>query len=250
MAPVSAAPAGGAGVSDPFEARPVIRPREQVELQLRQAILSGVFARGDRLPSEAALAVQFRVSRSTIREALRSLASGGLISKSTGANGGSFVEYFDHNDLADLVVERVTSTLELGSISYDEVAQFRNLLEVPSARLSAANRTDEHIEALRDIIDREKSTSADDPKVHDYNSEFHRVIADASGNRLLAAFIVAMHRITDPLAFIDTSPEVGRKAVSHHIAIFSSLVKGDADLAATAMADHLAYLQEHAIKRS
>jgi GntR family transcriptional regulator, transcriptional repressor for pyruvate dehydrogenase complex len=233
--------------TNPFEAKPVVRPREQVEAQLRQAILSGASPRGSRLPSEAALADQFRVSRSTIREALRSLASSGLISKSTGANGGSYVEYFDHHDLADLVVDRVTSTLELGSITYVEVAQFRNLLEVPSARLAASNRSDEQLAGLHEIIDREKTTSADDPMVHTYNSEFHQLIADASGNRLLAAFVAGMHRITDPLAFIDTSPEVGRKAVEHHIAIYSALANSDPDLAAAAMADHLDYLQKHAI---
>ncbi|MCA3749647.1 MAG: winged helix-turn-helix transcriptional regulator, partial [Rubrobacter sp.] len=74
-----------------FKPAPVRRAREQVESQLREAILSGTFRSGDRLPSELELAKSFGVSRTTVREALGSLASAGLISKVPGASGGSFV---------------------------------------------------------------------------------------------------------------------------------------------------------------
>jgi DNA-binding FadR family transcriptional regulator len=229
-----------------FQVEPVRRPREQVENQLRRAILTGVFPRGERLPSETQLAEQFQVSRSTIREALRSLAEAGLISKVPGANGGSFVEYFDHHHLADLVSERLSSTLELGSISYDEVAGFRNLLEVPCARLAALNRSEEHLAALHKVVEAEKHVTVDDPEVPAYNAEFHRILAEASGNRLVLAFVTALHSVMHPLAFIATSPEVGKQAVSHHIAIVGAVSSRDADKAAVAMERHLDYLREHA----
>jgi GntR family transcriptional repressor for pyruvate dehydrogenase complex len=225
---------------------PVMRPREQVESQLRAAILSGSFTRGQRLPSEAKLSEQFCVSRATIREALRTLAEAGLISKSPGANGGSFVIYFDHRMLGEVVSERLGNTLELGSISYDEVAEFRNMLEIPAARLAAMNHTPDHVAQLHDVIEREKMITVDDPMVDTYNSEFHRIIAEASGNRLVATFVAALHRVTHPLRFIDTSPEVGKQAVLHHIAIVSALADRDPDRTAERMQRHLDYLREHA----
>lgn len=234
-------------VKKAFHADPVLRPRQQVERQLKTAILRGVFAQGARLPSEVQLAAEFRVSRATVREALRSLAEAGLITKSPGANGGSFVEFVDHHTLSTAVSERLTSTLELGSITYDEVAEFRNLLEVPSARLAARNRTDAQLAALRDIIDLEKKTTVDDPNVHQYNVQFHCLIAEAAGNRVLAAFVAALHRVTHPLTFIDTSPELGRQAVKHHIAIVSAVAAQSADKAADAMQRHLTYLREHVV---
>jgi DNA-binding FadR family transcriptional regulator len=231
-----------------FQPEPVKRPRQQVESQLRSAILSGAFVRGQRLPSEAKLAEQFKVSRATIREALRALVTAGLISTVPGASGGSFVIYFDHHKLGDLVSERLSNTLELGSISYDEVSAFRNLLEVPSARLAAQNRTQEHIDALNELVDREKHASVDDPEIPEFNANFHRIVAEASGNRLLSTFVAALHRVTHPLGYIDTSEQVGRDAVRHHIKIVAAIAKQDPAAAERGMSDHLRYLQEHAAR--
>jgi len=224
-----------------------MRPRQQVEAQLRAAILSGRFARGQRFPSEAKLAEQFKVSRATIREALRALVEAGLISTVPGASGGSFVMYFDHHKLSDLVSERLHNTLEIGSITYEEVSVFRTLLEVPSARLAALNRTEEQINELNALVDQEKTASVDDPNVPNFNAEFHRIVAEASNNRLLSAFIVALHRVTHPLTFIETSPEVGRQAVRHHIKIVSAIADQDPDRAETCMTAHLDYLREHVV---
>ena len=77
--------------SKSFKPRQVTRPRDQVESQLREAILDGRFAQGNKLPPETELAQQFGVSRPTVREALGALVSAGLIRKIPGVAGGSFV---------------------------------------------------------------------------------------------------------------------------------------------------------------
>ena len=56
--------------SNTFKALQVTRPRDQVEGQLREAILDGRFTQGEKLPPETELAQQFGVSRPTVREAL------------------------------------------------------------------------------------------------------------------------------------------------------------------------------------
>ena len=228
-----------------FQPERVRRPREQVEFQIRQAILSGEFKVGDRLPTEAELARGFGVSRGTVREALRALATAGLIASSPGATGGSFVEAVDHRSLGERFGESLANVVQLGTLDYGEVADVRRMLEIPSARLAARNHGEEHMNQLREIIDREKSISFTDPDVPNLNAAFHRVLADASGNRMLAALISSMHWVTHPLSYIETSPELGRESVIHHISIASAVRERDEEAAATAMEAHLDYLRDH-----
>jgi GntR family transcriptional regulator, transcriptional repressor for pyruvate dehydrogenase complex len=228
-----------------FKVEPVLRAREQVEQQLRQAIHDGVFGLGDRLPSETDLTEHFSVSRTTVREALRTLVEEGLITRSPGARGGSFVEQVDHHALSELMLRPLNSTLKLGSISYDEVASVRDLLEVPIAELAALNRTDRHLEILHEVIDQEKATTSDDPEVPNLNARFHITLGEASGNRLLAAIVQTLHRTARPLSYIDTSQDVGRNSVRHHIAILKAVEAGNVTAARDAMRNHLRYLDEH-----
>lgn len=231
--------------SGKFRAARVTRPREQVEAQIRQGILDGAFPQGERLPSESRLAEAFGVSRATVREALRGLSESGLISTTPGATGGSFVQQIDHNALSILVSDRLRNVLGLGSVSYDEVARFRDMLEVPSVRLATEHRTDADLSDIRAVIDKEKATTVDDPAVADLNADFHSAIANASGNRVLSAFVSALHRLAHPVAFLEKDAEVGRRSVEHHIAVYKAIEAQDSDRAAEAMTEHLNYLDAH-----
>lgn len=225
-----------------FKPNPVRRAREQVETQLREAILSGTFRRGDRLPSEVELSESFSVSRTTVREALRSLASEGLISKTPGASGGSFVQVVDHQSLAALLGETMETTLRFGSINHDEVARVRRLLEVPSAGLAAEHRTDADLELLDYILARQKGLTVESPEVPNLDVDFHTAIAEASKNRVLSSFVSALHRVTRPVLFLDLSPEVGKATVAQHAAIVRAISEGSPQNAAHAMSEHLDYL--------
>lgn len=228
-----------------FTPRSVQRPREQVETQIRNAILSGQLTQGDRLPSESVLAELFSVSRPTVREALSALKESGLITKLAGAKGGSFIRYVDHHALDRAFAEQLSNTLEVGSVSPAELIGFRNMIEVPSARLAAEHRSEEHVEELRSIIEREKAISVFDAEAPVLNSEFHRVLAEASGNRILQAVVSAIHRITHPMELIDWTPEAAREGVRHHIAIVRAVAQKDADEAQSAMLAHLGFLQKN-----
>lgn len=226
-----------------FKPQPVARAREQVETQIREAILSGTFKRGEKLPSEAELAENFAVSRTTVREALRSLAAGGLIFKLPGASGGSFVQVIDYRSLGGVLGDSIVNTLRLGTVEYDEVAQVRRLLEVPSAKLATANRTEEDIETLRRIVDRQKEITFDHPDVPQLDISFHSAIGDASGNRVLASFVTALHHATRPVLAKHLDAKAGRDTVRQHAAIVKAISEGDAEAAANAMEEHLNYLQ-------
>jgi GntR family transcriptional repressor for pyruvate dehydrogenase complex len=229
----------------PMIGRKVLRPREQVEEQIRSAILSGVLKSGERLPSEAELSRQFDVSRNTVREALHALATQNLISKVPGAGGGSFVRSVDHESLGTVLSESMQSLLALGRIEFEEVSLVRQHLEVPAARLAALNHTDDDLGRLRDIVKRQKSISVDDPAVSELDAQFHTAIAKASGNRVLAAFVAALHQQTEPVRYLDLSPEVGTTTVRQHQSIVNGIAAGDQQAAEVAIVEHLTYLREH-----
>ncbi|MGV9253922.1 FadR/GntR family transcriptional regulator [Streptomyces sp. NPDC003697] len=225
--------------------RTVLRPREQVEETIRAAILSGELKSGEMLPPEAELARQFNVSRTTLREALRVLSSQHLITKVPGARGGNFVQSIDYHSLGDVMMESVDNLLALGSIEFDEVAEVRQQLEVPSVRLAAVNRTDEHVQQLTAIVERQKTASVDDPEIPELDRQFHTLIARASGNRVLASFVAALHHATEPVHYLDLSPEVGRETVKQHQRIVQAVQRQDPDAGEAAVVKHLTYLRRH-----
>ena len=225
-----------------FHAKQVTRPRAQVEQQIRDAIMSGQFAQGDKLPPETELAEQFGVSRPTVREALGSLVSAGLIRKIPGVAGGSFVNTVTADSLSETLGESVDTILRLGALDIAEITLVRRVLEVPAASLAAGNRSAEHLRRMRGVVDRQRSTTIDDPLVPSYDLEFHATVGEASGNRLLGAFVRALHATTYPARYLEITSEVARNGVKQHIAILAAIEAGRPEDAAAAMEAHLDYV--------
>ncbi len=230
-----------------FKARAVTRPRAQVEEQIKEAILRGQFAQGDKLPAETVLAEQFGVSRPTVREALAALVSAGLIRKIPGVAGGSFINTVTPESLSKSLGESMDTIMRLGTLEIAELTQVRRMLEVPAARYAAENRSDDHLTTLRAIVDRQRTTTIDDPDIPAYDLQFHTTIGYASGNRLLGAFVGALHDATHPARFLDVTPAVASRTVKQHIAILKAISDGDADLAAQAMDEHLDYVLRYSV---
>ncbi|MGQ4435881.1 MULTISPECIES: FadR/GntR family transcriptional regulator [unclassified Streptomyces] len=233
-----------------FTPEPVRRPREQVEKQLRDAIVSSSFKAGDRLPSEAELAREFQVSRSTVREALRVLVSEGLISKVPGAGGGSFVQSIDHDSLKSLLSGSLETILKFGSLSIDEVNAVRRMLEVPAAKEAAEHRTDAQAAELEHLIQRQNEmarneTDRRDPALYELGQSIYSLIAEASGNRLLASFVSAMASVTIPVYMRDLPPEDAEAAREGTRALVAAIVAHDADGAEAAMTAQLGMVQHH-----
>lgn len=223
----------------------VLRPRQQVEETIKAAILSGELKSGEMLPPEAELARQFNVSRTTLREALRVLTAQHLINKVPGARGGNFVRSVDYRSLGTVMTEAVDNLMALGSIRFDEVADVRQQLEVPSVRLAAVHRTEDQLAELAEILRTQKSASVEDPEIPELDRQFHILIAQASGNRVVAALVAALHHATEPVDHLDLSPEVGRETVRQHGAILRAIKNQDPDAGEDAIVKHLTYLRRH-----
>jgi GntR family transcriptional regulator, transcriptional repressor for pyruvate dehydrogenase complex len=225
-----------------FHARQVTRPRDQVEKQIREAILTGQFAQGEKLPPETELASMFGVSRPTVREALGSLVSAGLIRKIPGVAGGSFVNIVTPHSLGQMLSESMDTILRLGALDVAELTSVRRVLEVPAADWAAKNREQSHLDTLQSIVQKQRETTINDPEIPSYDLAFHTTIGHASGNRLLAAFIAAVHDSTHPAQYLEVTKEVAHRTVKQHMQILSAIEDQDADAARDAMAAHLDYV--------
>ncbi len=217
-----------------FEARTVQRPRQQVEDQIRTAILSGALKTGQKLPTEVALAQDFGVSRSTVREALRALVVDGLIEKVPGAGGGSFVRMLDHQAFGDELGQDIEKLLRAGVLDAAEPAELRRLVEAVCARLAASRRGAEDLDELAAVVAAEPGPEADE--------RFHELIARAAGNRLAAALLRGLYQVTEPVGQLAQSADRKAGAASRRAAIVGAIRSGDGDAAASAMAEHLSYL--------
>jgi GntR family transcriptional repressor for pyruvate dehydrogenase complex len=228
-----------------FSPVPVMRPREQVEEQLRAAILSGQLPIGAKLASEAALAIEFSVSRTTVREALRSLATKGLINKVPGSGGGSFVRSVDHHSFGYVMREGIENLLQLGTIETSEASAVRMMLEVPAVRLAAQYADQSDIASLERTLERLAASAFDDPEIPQLDVDFHTTIAQASRNRVLASLVFALHRASEPVRHLGLTKEVGKESHRQHSRIVDAIKAGDPDAAEEAMVTHLAYLEKH-----
>src|SRR5829696_7791978 len=104
---------------------------------LRARILTRELRPGDRLPIEPDLAEQYGVSRSTVREALRVLASQGLVSTSRGVQGGSFISCPEPAQISEYLHASLGLLAESKNITVDALLEARDVLEVPAAGLAA-----------------------------------------------------------------------------------------------------------------
>ncbi len=122
---------------------------KEVEQRLRQSILDGLYSPGDRLPPERELTEQFKVSRVTVREALKNLQANGLIAIKRGMNGGAYV-----SDLKpDPIIENFKNLINLGKVNFAHLMHARLYIEPPTAKVAASIRTDQDITNLTAMLD-------------------------------------------------------------------------------------------------
>jgi GntR family transcriptional regulator, transcriptional repressor for pyruvate dehydrogenase complex len=199
---------------------------EAVFNALRTDIETGKVDVGAKLSSETVLAQQYGVSRSVVREALRSCTALGLTVTKTGR--GTFV-----------VANQVAKDLVLGHYSARDLTEARPHIEVPAAGLAAQRRTADELTTLRDIV--AAMSAEDDPEVWvSLDSSFHAGIARASGNKVFESVVAD---IREALAHqSETLNMVADRQLAsdqEHQRILAAIEAGDAAEARAAMSEHL-----------
>jgi GntR family transcriptional repressor for pyruvate dehydrogenase complex len=146
---------------------------EQLMVQLAELIREGEFRPGDRLPSERDLAQRMSVSRATVREGLRVMASHGLVAIRPGA--GTFIAEGSPEALA----------LALSHIAVREVFELRQLLEPSICYLAAERATPEDLAKLDSILNEQRRQVELGHPGASEDGSFHRALAEATHNRAI-----------------------------------------------------------------
>jgi len=209
---------------------------EQVVAHVRSLIERKRLRPGDRLPAERELAEQIGVSRPTVRMGLHALAALGCIQSRHGSG-----TYIPEGPPA-LGAEPLSLLAALHDFTDDQMYDARRILEVGAAGLAAECATPEHLVSMAEAV-AGLFESLDDPHrflVHDI--DFHRTVAAASGNPIIAAVIEMVSTL-----FYDQRRETAehatgralRDAAGMHREIYMAIRARDANAARRAMNDHL-----------
>jgi DNA-binding FadR family transcriptional regulator len=149
------------------------RGAAEIAARLREAILKGAYARGQRLPAERHLAEHFGTSRSTVRQALLQLEELALVTRRIGS--GTFVNHPAEPNEAH--VAENTSPLQL--------IEVRQAVEPHMARMAVAHATARDIESLADALAALESSGADQELFSSADERFHLALAQATDNPLM-----------------------------------------------------------------
>lgn len=195
---------------------------ERVYLKLREGILFGDYAVGDRL-REGDLARQFGVSRTPVRIALQRLVN------------DRFVDFTAH---AGAIVRGYTDAEMV------EIFEIRALLEPQGARLAAQNRKPEHLEELFNLCEQMEALgekkAPDFTRIAPLNNRFHQVLLEASGNRQLLAVTTSLIELNNVVQSYQkfARADVDRSFAEHR-QLANAVADRQEDLAAAVMLGHV-----------
>jgi GntR family transcriptional repressor for pyruvate dehydrogenase complex len=204
---------------------------------LRQMIASGALGPGEKFPPEPELCDRLGVSRSSLREAARSLAALGVIESRHGS--GTYVSALDPAE----IISRFSLSVELIPLEgVLELLEVRRVLEAHATAAAAARQDVELEKTLADILDRLEATT-DAGQIQALDAEFHNLICAAGGNPTVTALTGVIrgrgghYRIFEPGADFDAIKQTSDRG---HRAILAAIAGRDPSAAATAASAHIA----------
>jgi DNA-binding FadR family transcriptional regulator len=223
---------------------PVNRARtyELVLDRIEEQIASGRLRAGDRLPAERDLAAALGVSRVAVREALRVLQAMGLITQSTGSgrDAGTTLTAAPGEALTRLIRMHVL----VASVGSEDLVSARITLERESAKLAARAVGLIDLESLQRPLHVMESPRVTIEQFNDADTDFHKAIARASGNTLVAELTTALRNamkgpLLERLRADERFADTAERLADEHRGIFDALVAGEGERAAALLQDHI-----------
>ncbi|MGH2531210.1 MAG: FadR/GntR family transcriptional regulator [Thermomicrobiales bacterium] len=220
---------------------PVRRSRlsQQIVAQVCQLIRDQRVQPGDRLPPERELAEQLEVSRSSLREALRTLEVAGLIESRHG--GGTYVR-----DVVDQGFSLLALVFHATGDSLGDLWEVRLIFEPEIAARAALRSTPEDLAALNAILTRQAEQVASEERTLQIDREFHRALARASRNAVASRVIDLISALLrDERGHFVTSIERRQRVLVAHRRIVDEVQLGRPHEARAAMFDHLQEVEQN-----
>jgi GntR family transcriptional regulator, transcriptional repressor for pyruvate dehydrogenase complex len=216
-----------------------------VARRIEQLVRSGELKAGDRLPSEPELAQMLRVSRGSLREALKSLMYLGLIRSRAG--DGTYIQ----SSLSSVLTDHFQWMILLDEVKHLEIYELRKIIEPTAAALAARRATRADIERLRVALDGLAQGRGNPELFHTFDIQFHDAFAQASGNAAVKTTMRMLYHATSEarkvvLPFIKNWDKHWRR----HERVFAFIRDRKPALARKAVLEDLQYaerlLREHA----
>jgi DNA-binding FadR family transcriptional regulator len=231
-----------------FESVVTVSAAKQIADSLRAAIMDGRLKVDERLPTEEELAQRFKVSRPTVREALKRLAAQHLIRSRRGPTGGNFVASPTPEDAARSLANATTLMVAVGDICLADMATARLELEGVCCRLAAARDDVDlatSLATMRKELARQRDAALSDEEFCASDVRFHRALVDAAGNALLSYLMHAVVEALQPVSNMIIYRVREREAiVCFHARLLQALDRRDAEAAAAALGDLVAYTRD------
>lgn len=171
-----------------------LKPEKAAQIvakQVRQAVLSGALAVGDKLPAERELVDQFGYSRSVVREALRLLEDSGLIELHAGRNGGAVITRPNANQ----IMSNIDMLLRLKQTGVREVHDAQRAIEPVIVRLAIENGTSEDFAKVRETITLIEGAPGDIELVRLQSNLFHTLLGEATHNNVIGIIAGILRQI-------------------------------------------------------
>jgi len=209
---------------------------ETIVAQLGRLIQEGKLQPGERLPPERELAARLRVSRASVREALRSLELQGLLSSRQGS--GTFIAAVSREELLRAFAQLAEEGQTLG-----DIFELRFLLEPPLAALAARRATPQDIACLDLAVKEQEQQIQLGQSGVEADMAFHAALAEATHNRALLRLGATLMEVLAPSR--DThlqTPERSHLSLLSHRRILEAIQAGSATQARKAMEEHVVHV--------
>jgi GntR family transcriptional repressor for pyruvate dehydrogenase complex len=216
---------------------------EEVAKQIERLILEKLQP-GDKLPSERELAEMLQVSRSSIRDAIRSLELMGFVEPRQGA--GTIVRELSAESLVNPFANALKRRRELVS----ELLDFRKMLEPPLAARAATHASPDEVAEMEEILQRQEAKLSHDEASIAEDAEFHYSIALASDNsvvlKVLDVLMDLLRETRERSLQLEGRPQ---KSLAGHRRILAAIKRHDAEAAKDAMRRHIEDIEEIVLEK-
>ncbi|MDT7584357.1 MAG: GntR family transcriptional regulator, transcriptional repressor for pyruvate dehydrogenase complex [Pseudonocardiales bacterium] len=227
---------------------PDTRAFQRIVEYVERALAAGELKAGDRLPSERELVERFGMGRSSVREALRVLENMELVrSAPRDPRGPLVLEYSVGPVRRSLAVLTSARTVTL-----PELVQFRMIVDASANLMAAARRTDEQLLALeRNMARMRESMGIGYAEFSRADLEFHEIIAEAGGNKLVQVYggvirEAVLGLIQRTILDADDRTALMLASIRHHGAVFAAIAARDGARASRLARETLyAYYADH-----
>lgn len=214
---------------------------EKIENKLMNYIIEEPINIGSKLPNEFELAERFGVSRSTIREVVKSLCSKGILDVRRGS--GTYVVSRNIPVYDPLGISQKEDKYSLAL----DLCDVRLMLEPKIAAKAAVNATDEERILLKQVCDEVERLYMQGKNHIAKDTEFHTLLAKCSKNQVVESLIPIVQNAVAAFANI-THDTLKRETLETHRAIVQAVMDRDPDGAEYAMIMHLNYTRQQIMK--